>query len=122
MAESRDTPKSDDKATAPVTPVQRPSKESDTALERAVDFDDDHLPRDTAPLERADLDALRALVDVEAEEPLGGPTDEFEVDALPIDDDDEDPSDDTLNDTVASEVVADEDTDDSDDGDEDEDD
>lgn len=120
MAESRDTPKSEDKATAPVTPVQRPSKESDTALERAVDFDDDHLPRDTAPLERADLDALRALVDVEAEEPLGGPTDEFEVGELPLDDDDdEDPSDDTLNDTVASEVVPDEDTDDSDDGDED---
>lgn len=110
MADSRDTPKGDEKGTAPVTPVQRPSKQSDTAFERAVDFDDDHLPRDTAPLERADLDALRALVDVEGEEPLGGPTDEYEVGELPLDDDDdEDPSDDTLNDTVATEAVPDDD-------------
>lgn len=87
-------------ATAPIIPVQR--DDSDTALERAVDLDDEHLPRDTAPLERADLDALRALADDDELDGLGGPTDEVDLSAL---EDDDEGSDDTLNDTVASEAV-----------------
>ena len=90
-------------ATAPIIPVQR--DDSDTALERQVELDDDHFPRDTAPLERADLDAIRALAegDVDLDE-LGGPTDEVDLSEFEHDDDG---SDDTLNDTVASEAVPD---------------
>ncbi len=96
--------KSGPQATAPVTPVQRPADESDTALERAVEFDDDHLPRDTAPLDRADLDALRALADSEGDAGLGGPTDELDLSEFEVD---EDGPDDTMNDTVASVAVPD---------------
>lgn len=110
MADSRDTSKSDPQITAPVVPVKRSAAdESDTALERAVEFDDDHLPRDTAPLDRADLDALRALADSESGEPeagLGGPTDELDLSEFEVE---EDGPDDTMNDTVASVAVPDED-------------
>jgi len=86
--------------TGPIITIQR--DDSDTALERAVDFDDDHLPRDTAPLDRADLDALRELADGDGE--LGGRTDEVDLSGL---DDDDDVADDTLTDTLASEAVPD---------------
>lgn len=107
MADSDDTPKTPprapDNSTAPIIPVQR--DDSDTALERAVDLDDDHLPRDTAPLDRADLDALRALAESDdIGEPLGGPTDEVELAEMELD---EDVSDDTMNDTMASDAVPD---------------
>lgn len=90
-------------STAPIIPVQR--DDSDTALERQVDLDEDHLPRDTAPLERADLEAIRALAESDADlSGLGGPTDEIDLSEF---EDDDEGSDDTLNDTVASEAVPD---------------
>lgn len=108
MADDPKTPNGEAQETAPI-PRTGEDDRRDTALEPAVDFDDDHLPRDTAPLERADLDAIRALAEAEAEAALGGPTDEIEVDPDALADDDDEPSDDTLNDTVASEAVDDDD-------------
>ena len=52
-----------------------------TAIEPSFD-DDYHLPRDTAPLDRNTLDAIRAITDAEE----SGTTDEVELDGLSLDD------------------------------------
>lgn len=87
----------------------------DTALQPSVDFDDDHFPPDTAPLDRDQLAALRSMVEEEQEldgstgtmdesmSALGGPTDEIDLAGL-RDLDSGDPED-TLNDTIKAPAV-----------------
>lgn len=74
----------------------------DTALEHAVDLDDDHLPRDTAPLDGATMESLKALMDEDDDDEQA--TDEFDLSGLALD---ESISDDTLTDAVASSSTSD---------------